>query len=126
MRVLVCDDNVDAAATLAVLLSHNRHDVRVCNDGATCVEKTREWRPQVALIDIGMPGLNGYEVARAIRRMDIGQDVLLIAVTGWGKEEDVRAARAAGFDMHFTKPADAAKLLGAVGSARPTPKEAGN
>jgi CheY-like chemotaxis protein len=126
MRVLVCDDNVDAAATLAVLLSHNRHEVRICNDGSSCVERTREWRPQVALIDIGMPGLNGYEVARAIRRMDVGRDVLLIAVTGWGKEEDVRAARAAGFDMHFTKPADAAKLLGAVGTARPAPKEAGN
>jgi CheY-like chemotaxis protein len=126
MRVLVCDDNVDAAATLAVLLSHNRHEVCVCNDGSSCVEKTREWRPQVALIDIGMPGLNGYEVARAIRRMDIGRDVLLIAVTGWGQEEDVRAARAAGFDLHFTKPAEAAKLLGAVSSARPVLKENGN
>jgi CheY-like chemotaxis protein len=118
MRILICDDNKDAAMVLGVLFSSERHDVYICHDGASCVEKAREWHPDVGLVDIGMPGLNGYDVARAIRQMDFGHDVLLVAITGWGAREDVQAASDAGFDLHLLKPANSDRLLRLVESGR--------
>ncbi len=114
MRVLICDDNPDAASSLEMLVASDRHETCVCADGASCVEKARSWQPGIALLDIGMPGMTGYEVAREIRAMQFGKDVLLVAITGWGTAQDVATAKEAGFDMHFTKPADPRKILSVV------------
>jgi PAS domain S-box-containing protein len=105
-RVLVADDNRDAASSLATLLSLDGHDVRVANDGEQALVEAEAFRPDVALLDIGMPGKNGYEVAREIRAKPWGRAMLLVAVTGWGQSEDKRRAKDAGFDHHFTKPLD--------------------
>ena len=105
-RVLVADDNRDAADSLAMLLRMDGHDVQVVYDGAQAMQAIRESPPEVALIDIGMPEMNGYEVARAVRQMLPKERVTLIAVTGWGQKHDVTRALDAGFDSHFTKPID--------------------
>lgn len=104
-RVLVVDDNEDAADSLATLLNVMRYDVRVAYDGPEAIEAADAFAPAVALLDIGLPRLSGYDIARHIRRTR-GDSVLLVAITGWGQEDDRRKAREAGFDHHFTKPAD--------------------
>jgi len=109
-RVFVVDDNRDAADTLAMLLQMEGYDVRVEYDGDDAIRAADEFHPDVALLDIGLPGKDGYEIARHIREDRGDDDVMLIAVTGYSSEEDVRRARAAGFDYHFGKPAN----LGAV------------
>lgn len=116
MRILICDDNRDAATTLGMLVASDRHEVYLCHDGRSCVEKAREWHPHIAFLDIGMPGMTGFAVAKAIRQMDFGHQVLLVAVTGYGSHEDVQMAMEAGFDLHLTKPADPARLLRLVAS----------
>ena len=113
MRVLICDDNEDARQTMSLLVGMERHETRVCPDGPSCVRVAREWRPHVGLIDIGMPGMDGYQVARQIRAV-LGNEILLIAVTGFAAAEDVRAAKRAGFDMHFSKANDPVGLLDLV------------
>ena len=105
LRVLVADDNRDAADSLQRLLALFGHEVRVAYDGASAVSVGSEFRPRVAILDIGMPGTNGYEVARALRRRH-GQEVTLVALTGWGQDADRRRASDAGFDHHLTKPVD--------------------
>jgi len=110
LRVLICDDNEDAAQTLSMLVGIDRHETRVCRDGASCIATAHEWRPQIGLIDIGMPQIDGYDVARAIRK-ELGSAVLLIAVTGFAGAEDVEAAKRAGFDLHFPKANDPEALL---------------
>lgn len=109
-RILVADDNADSAETCAMLLQLWGHEVRVAGDGQAAVDAAREFRPQIALIDIGMPRLNGYEVAQAVRRADWGRDMVLVAVTGWGQDEDKQKAAAAGFDRHLAKPVDPQQL----------------
>jgi CheY-like chemotaxis protein len=109
-RVLVVDDNEDAADSLATLLGVMRYDVRVAYDGPEAIAAADEFTPDVALLDIGLPKLSGYDIARHIRNTR-GGDVLLVAITGWGQDEDRRKAREAGFDHHFTKPADFEVLL---------------
>jgi CheY-like chemotaxis protein len=104
-KVLVADDNRDAAETLALLLQLEGHEVSIAHDGEHAVQLAEKERPDVALLDIGMPRLNGYDAARQIRRR-LHSDVVLVAVTGWGQEEDQRRAQEAGFDFHFTKPLD--------------------
>ena len=104
-RVLVVDDNEDAADSLATLLGVMQYQVRVAYDGPEAIEAADEFEPAVALLDIGLPKLSGYDIARHIRRTR-GDNVLLVAITGWGQDEDRRKAREAGFDHHFTKPAD--------------------
>src|SRR6185437_6942607 len=103
-KVLVADDNQDAADSLAMLLRLAGHEVRVATNGRAALALASAFRPSAALLDIGMPGLNGYEVARAVRAEPWGRDMRLIALTGWGQDEDKRQARAAGFDHHLTKP----------------------
>lgn len=121
MRVLICDDNEDAARTLSLLVGIERHETKVCMDGAACIATARAWRPHIGLIDIGMPEIDGYEVARAIRK-ELGNDVLLIAVTGFASPDDVKAAKRAGFDLHFSKANDPESLLEIVrGGATPSP-----
>jgi len=104
-RVLVVDDNADAVEMMSTLLELHGHAVRVAYDGASALDVAREFRPQVGLFDIGLPGASGYELARAVRNEPDLRAMYLVAVTGWGQEEDRRAAREAGFDAHLTKPA---------------------
>jgi len=105
-RVLVTDDNVDAAESLASMLRLMGHEVSTAFDGEACVAACESFRPQVAFVDIGMPRLNGYEAARRIRGAAWGAQVTLVALTGWGQEEDRKRAREAGFDHHVVKPVD--------------------
>jgi len=105
-RVLVADDNRDAGETLAMLLRLDGHEVHVATDGLEAVDLFARVRPEVVILDIGMPGLSGHEVARRIREQSGGQDVTLIAVTGWGQKADKDRALASGFDHHFTKPVE--------------------
>jgi len=105
LKVLVADDNRDAADSLQRILALYGHDVRVAYDGASAVRMVEQFRPRVAILDIGMPGTNGYDVARAVRSRP-GERVALVALTGWGQETDRRRATEAGFDHHLTKPID--------------------
>jgi len=109
-RVLIADDNRDAAESLAMLLQMEGHEVTAVHDGRDALSAFGAVEPEVALLDIGMPGLNGYEVAREIRRNARGRSVMLIAVTGWGQDKDKARALAAGFNHHFTKPIDPQRL----------------
>lgn len=120
-RVLIADDNVDAAQSLSMLLQLAGHEVRVAHLGREALTQAEQFRPQVALLDIGMPDINGYEVARRLRReQPAGPALLLIALTGWGQDADRRDAAEAGFDHHFCKPVDIATLMKAIaGQPRP-------
>jgi len=109
-RVLIADDNRDAAETLAMLLQIEGHEVHVVHDGRAAVSAFADFNPEVALLDIGMPELSGYEVARRVRENIHGQTVTLIALTGWGQERDKEQALAAGFNHHFTKPVEPARI----------------
>ncbi len=108
-RILVVDDNEDTADSLSLLLTLSGNDVRSAHDGLRAVELAAEFRPDVVLLDVGLPKLNGYDAARRIRD-HLGEDVVLVAVTGWGQEEDKRRAKEAGFDFHQVKPLDPARL----------------
>jgi two-component system CheB/CheR fusion protein len=110
LRVLIADDNRDGAETLGLYLGMSGHEVLLAHSGAEALEVASRTRPQVAVLDIGMPVLNGYEVAKRIRGEVWGEQLTLIAVTGWGQEGDKRAAYAAGFDHHLTKPVDPEQL----------------
>nr|PZN69161.1 MAG: hybrid sensor histidine kinase/response regulator [Pseudomonadota bacterium] len=112
MRVLVADDNRDNALSWAILVEGMGHDVAVAYDGLSAVQTAALMRPQVLLLDIGMPHLDGYEVARRIRATDWGREAFLVAVTGWGQARDRAQAREAGFDEHYTKPLDPEQLEG--------------
>jgi len=109
-RILIADDNRDAADSLAMMLRLAGHEVHAAYDGHEAAEAAAWFRPDIALLDIGMPRLNGYETARRIREEPWGKRVLLVATTGWGQEEDRRRASEAGFDHHLTKPVDPAAL----------------
>jgi PAS domain S-box-containing protein len=109
-RVLVTDDNVDAAESLGALLEILGHDVRTVHDGEAALELAESFRPDLILLDIGMPGLNGYEVCRRIRSRPWGREVFVVALTGWGQEEDRRRSRESGFDHHLVKPLDPTAL----------------
>jgi CheY-like chemotaxis protein len=105
-RIVVADDNEDSAQSFAMLLSFSGHEVRIAHDGEQALVAVRDFRPDVAFLDIGMPRLSGYEVAEAVRAEPWGRDVKLIAVTGWGQADDKVRARSAGFDQHLVKPID--------------------
>jgi DNA-binding response OmpR family regulator len=109
-RILVVDDNVDSAESMATLLELDGHDVRVAHDGLAAVESALASRPQAVLLDIGLPGLDGDEVARRLRSLDETKDTFLIAVTGYGKTEDRVRALTSGFNYHITKPVDPGEL----------------
>jgi CheY-like chemotaxis protein len=103
-RILIADDNRDAADSLAMLLRMDGHDVMVVHDGRQAVATIDSFRPEIVMLDIGMPELNGYEVARQVRQGPLGTSITLIAVTGWGQASDKARAAAAGFNHHLTKP----------------------
>jgi CheY-like chemotaxis protein len=109
-RILLVDDNKDSAASLAMLLRLKGNDIRTAHDGVEALEVADTFHPEIVLLDIGLPKLNGYDVARRIRQQPWGQDVLLIALTGWGNDEDRRLSQEAGFNFHILKPVDLAAL----------------
>lgn len=106
LKILIADDNIDAADTFSMLLDALGHNSAVAHNGHAAVELARKYRPDVAFLDIGMPGMNGYEVAMAIRNISAIADVTLVALTGWGSEQDRSMSKKAGFDHHLTKPVD--------------------
>lgn len=117
-RILVVDDNVDAAASLAALLRLDGHEVHLAADGLEAVESAGQLRPDVVLLDIGMPRMDGFEAARRIRGLDFGAEALLVAVTGWGQQEDRARTREAGFDAHCVKPIQYEELRRLLATAR--------
>ena len=118
-RILIADDNADSAESMGMLLRLMGNDVRIANDGLEAVEQAATFQPDIVLMDIGMPRLDGYEAARRIRNQEWSRDTLLVAVTGWGPSDDNAEATAAGFDRHFTKPLDPAELRRLVSAVRP-------
>jgi CheY-like chemotaxis protein len=105
-RILVVDDNRDAAASLAMLLQLTGNETQTAFDGPSAIDMAASFKPDVVLLDIGLPGLNGYEVARRMRQEPWGNMVKLVAVTGWGQLEDRQRSKEAGFDAHMVKPVD--------------------
>lgn len=118
-RVLVVDDNKDAADTLAAVLKARGHDVRVAYSGSEALKTAGVFQPTVGLLDIGMDGMNGYELAKALRRHVATSQALLVAITGWGQDDDRRRALASGFDAHLTKPADPDQIMTLIAERRP-------
>jgi CheY-like chemotaxis protein len=118
-RILIADDNADSAESMGMLLRLMGNDVRIANDGLEAVEQAATFQPDIVLMDIGMPRLDGYEAARRIRNQEWSRDTLLVAVTGWGPSDDNAEATAAGFDAHFTKPLEPAELRRLVSGVRP-------
>lgn len=116
LRVLVVDDNVDAAEALSALLELSGHSTRLVHTGSKALAAALEFAPNVVLLDIGLPELDGYEVARMLRKEPTLKQPALIALTGWGTEEDRRQARNAGFDEHLVKPVDTARLTAVLSS----------
>ena len=103
-RVLIVDDNVDAAETLQMVVSTMGHDAQTVHDGPTALDAARKSRPDIVLLDISMPGMDGYAVARGLRREPELRNIRVVALTGYGQQEDRRRTREAGFDEHLVKP----------------------
>lgn len=110
-RILVVDDNRDAADSLAMLLKLTGHEVHTAHEGLEAVEAAAKLRPELVLLDIGLPKLNGYEAARRIREQPWGKGMVLVALTGWSQEKDRQKSKEAGFDDHFVKPVDHTALM---------------
>jgi PAS domain S-box-containing protein len=114
-KILIVDDNVDSAESIAVLLAMEGHDARIAHDGESALEAVGQGDVEVVLLDLGLPGLSGFEVARRLRGTAEGRDLLLIAATGWGQQKDVEASAKAGFDHHLVKPIDLEALAVILG-----------
>ena len=114
VRILVADDNRDAAESLSAMLELYGHDVRTVHDGAAAVKAANEFQPHIALLDIGMPTLNGYEVCRRLRSGSGNADMTVIAITGWSQPMDHQLSREAGFDHHLVKPVDPVALVALI------------
>jgi CheY-like chemotaxis protein len=111
LRILIVDDNRDSTDSLVMLLRLMGNDTRTAYDGQQGVDVAGEFRPDVIMLDIDLPKLNGYEACQCIREQSWGKNAVLIAVTGWGQEEDRRLSREAGFDYHMVKPVDPQELM---------------
>jgi DNA-binding response OmpR family regulator len=118
-RILVVDDNQDAANSLATLLRLSGHETQTAHDGQQAIHAADTFMPDVVLLDIGLPKLNGYEAAKRLRNGSRGKDLVLIALTGWGQEDDRRKSAEAGFDAHLVKPVDFAALKSLLADHRP-------
>ena len=116
-RILVVDDNEDAAEALALILRLSGHDVRTAHDGLEALDVAPAFLPQVVMLDLGMPNLNGYETAARIRAQPWGREIPLVALTGWGQPSDRQRTVAAGFNAHLVKPVDRRDVLTAIHSA---------
>lgn len=110
LRVLIVDDNHDSADSLALWLELAGHDVRTAYGGQEALDAAEAFLPAVVLLDIGMPGMNGYDVARGLREQPATRTALLVAMTGWGQDEDRCRSQEAGFDQHLVKPVDPQNL----------------
>jgi PAS domain S-box-containing protein len=121
LRVLVVDDNVDTVTTLALLVTESGHDVRTAYDGSSVLETALDYRPNVVLLDIGLPGLNGFEVAKQLRQQPALQKAVLVAMTGYGGVKDFQRSFDAGFDHHLVKPGDFGKVLQILATAAELP-----
>ncbi len=110
-RVLIVDDHPDAAESMALVLSGEGFDVRTAHDGEAACAAIEAWRPCAALVDLDLPVLSGLEVARRVRGLPYGGDMLLVAITGYGRDDDRDASHAAGFDAHLVKPVEPALVL---------------
>jgi len=113
LRIAIVEDQADAREALEMLLDLEGHDVRAAPDGHEGLDLIRQHRPQVALLDIGLPGMNGYELAALVRET-FGNTIKLVAMSGYGQPDDIRRAEAAGFDRHLTKPVDPRRLAAAL------------
>jgi CheY-like chemotaxis protein len=120
-RVLVVDDNYDAARTLAALIRLDGHEVMLAHDGEEACAVAEACRPEIILLDIGLPKMNGYEACQALRRQPWASDVVMVALTGWGQDDDRRRSAEAGFDGHIVKPVDYQALLELLASLLPVP-----
>jgi CheY-like chemotaxis protein len=114
--VLIVDDNKDAAEWLATLLSLSGHETHIALDGDQAIKATERLLPDAVLLDIGLPRVDGYEVCRRIRHQPWGRDLMMVALTGWGQEEDRQKSREAGFNAHLVKPVDEAIILDLLAS----------
>jgi CheY-like chemotaxis protein len=119
-RILVVDDNRDSAKTMEMLLKLTGHQTQVAFDGLEAVGAAGSFRPDVVLLDIGLPKLNGYETAARIRRESWGAEMFLIAVTGWGQDDDRQKSKEAGFDAHLTKPVEFPMLTKLIAESVPS------
>ncbi len=117
-RILVVDDNHDSALSLAMVLTMMGHETRTAHDGEAAVTTAESFLPEVILLDIGLPKLNGYEVAQQIRQHPWGEEMFLIAVTGWGQDEDRRRSADAGLNLHMVKPVTPAALESVLADLR--------
>ena len=118
-RLLVVDDNQDAASSLAMLLRLEGHEVRVAFSGMAALEMTKAYSPDAIFLDIGMPGMDGYDVARRMRQQDGLENVVLVALTGWGQQEDRRRTAEAGFNYHLVKPPEPEAVDRLLGELKP-------
>jgi len=110
LRVLVVEDNVDAAQSLAMLLQVSGHQVRMAHTGPTALEAALDYRPNVVLLDISLPEMDGYEVAKRIRQQPVLHNVVLVAMTGYGRDADRQRSQEVGFNAHLVKPVDFDKV----------------
>jgi CheY-like chemotaxis protein len=115
-RVLVVDDNADNTAALAMLLRQLGHEVEIADDGEMALARAMYFRPDVILLDIGIPKLNGYDVCRRLRQHEWGRNIRVFAQTGFGDEQDRLRSAEAGFDGHLVKPIDPARLEAVIGA----------
>ena len=122
-KVLVVDDNVDSVDSLAMLLRMMGHEVETASDGASGLEKAVAFKPNVAILDIGLPKVNGYELAKQIREQPWSKNVILVALTGWGQEQHRRRSEEAGFNHHLTKPVEFDVLQEILAAADVCPPE---
>ena len=119
-RILIVDDNQDSANSLADVLKLTGNDTSVVHDGLAALDAAESQRPDVILLDIGLPKLNGYDVCQRLRNTDWGADILIIALTGWGQEEYRQKSAAVGFDGHLVKPVNLAELMNLLMTALPS------
>jgi len=120
-RILIADDNEDSVMSMALLLASMGNEVRTVNDGLEAVHVAAEFEPDVIILDIGMPKLNGYEACRRVREQPFGERIVMIALSGWGQDEDKRRSQDAGFNYHFVKPVDPSKLESLLSQLKTTP-----
>ncbi len=126
LRILLAEDNIDIAASLAILLEACGHEVMVTHDGMQALQAAPGFRPDLCLLDIGLPGLHGYDLARRLRQLAATQNAILVAISGWSEPQDKSRSRDAGFDHHLAKPVEFGQiqnLLDNLSAARPPPDQ---
>jgi CheY-like chemotaxis protein len=116
LRVLIVDDNVDSVTAMSMLLEVDGYDVRVAHEALAALEIVAQFEPEVILLDLGLPGMNGLELARALRKLPVAANALLIAVTGYGQPSDRQRSQDAGFNHHLVKPVSSGEIVRVIAS----------